>query len=236
MSPQRGPNLPYKLVAGVTPVRSKWLVASAKMAGSTFAPEDPRVYDTFREVVDMRPPFASIVVNAPIGFREDNAKGPRRCDFEARVLLDKRGRFLRKTPTRETLQRGYALPEDRLDAITLMLMPSFVEVFNEMSAYRQRVVYEGTPELSFYQLNAEKPLLYSKHSIEGREERWSLLIKRINGIERVLDAQLKGVSTEHLTDAAMLLVTARRVLAHAAKRIPVHPEWDSEGLRMELVY
>jgi predicted RNase H-like nuclease len=34
----------------------------------------------------------------------------------------------------------------------------------------------------------------------------------------------------------MLLVTARRVLAHAAKRIPVHPEWDSEGLRMELVY
>jgi predicted RNase H-like nuclease len=236
LSPQRGPNLPYKLVAGVTPVRKKWLVASAKMAGSTFAPEDPKLYDTFREVVDMRPPFSLIVVNAPIGYREDNSKGPRLCDLEARAMLDKRGRFLRKAPTRETLQRGYATPDDHLNAITLMLMPVFVEVFNEMSAYRQRTVYEGTPELSFFQLNGEQPLLYSKHTIEGREERWSLLTKRINGIERVLDAQIKGVSGEHLTDASMLLVTARRVLAHAAKRIPLHPEWDSEGLRMELVF
>ena len=206
------------------------------MAGSTFAPEEPQVYETFREVVDNRPSFSSIVVNAPIGYRDDPAKGPRVCDREARVLLDKRGRFLRKAPMRETLQRGYALPEEHLDAISIMLLPVFVEVFNEMSAYRQRVVYEGTPELSFYQLNGEKPMLYSKHTIEGREERWALLAKRVNGIDRVLDASIKGVSSEHLADAAVLLVTARRVLAHAAKRIPLHPEWDSEGLRMELVF
>ena len=31
-------------------------------------------------------------------------------------------------------------------------------------------------------------------------------------------------------------MTARRVQSHAAKRIPINPEWDSEGIRMEFVY
>ncbi len=38
---RHGPNLPYSLVAGVTPCRGGWLVASAKLQGTIFAPEDP---------------------------------------------------------------------------------------------------------------------------------------------------------------------------------------------------
>ena len=51
MTSHRGPDLPYSVVAGVTPVSSQWLVASAKIAGSNFAPESPKLYDTFLDVL-----------------------------------------------------------------------------------------------------------------------------------------------------------------------------------------
>ena len=38
----------------------------------------------------------------------------------------------------------------------------------------------------------------------------------------------------HLLDAAVFLWTARRIFAHAAIRIPWDPEWDEQGLRMEI--
>ncbi|MFZ1062921.1 MAG: DUF429 domain-containing protein [Acidimicrobiales bacterium] len=236
MSPQRGPVLPYKIVGGVTPVRHKWLVASAKMAGSTFAPDEARLFDTFREVVDMRPSFSALVVNVPIGYRSTRADPQRACDIEARAMLGRRGVTIRRPPTRDVLARGVALPSDHLDAVTLTMMPSILEVANEMSSYRQRVVYEGSPELSFSFLNGGEPLRYSKLRPEGRDERRELLLSRVPGIERIFEAPLRGTAMQHLFDAAALLMSSRRVQAHAAKRIPLHPEWDSEGLRMEYVF
>ena len=80
MTSHRGPDLPYSVVAGVTPVSSRWLVASAKIAGSTFAPEPPKVYDSFLEVLSERPSFVTIVANVPIGYRDKPEDGPRICD------------------------------------------------------------------------------------------------------------------------------------------------------------
>ena len=42
------------------------------------------------------------------------------------------------------------------------MIPRYREVAAEMSPYRQRVVYEGHPELSFYQLHKDTPLTTSK--------------------------------------------------------------------------
>jgi predicted RNase H-like nuclease len=86
MTPRRGPDLPYSIVAAATPSRSKWLVASAKVQGGTFAPEAPKLYDTFLEVLSERPSFACVIVYAPIGYRESRDDGPRACDTEARQL------------------------------------------------------------------------------------------------------------------------------------------------------
>ncbi len=236
MSPQRGPVLPYNIVAGVVPVRKKWLVASAKMAGSTFAPEDAKMYDTFRDVVDARPAFAAIVVGAPIGYRDHLSDPPRAADVAARKLLGRRAMTIRRPPTRETIGRGNAVAEDHLDAISATILPVLLEVAGEMSGYRQRVVYEGSPELSFYFMNAETPLLWSKRREEGRRERRELLESKVPGIHRVIDSTVPGASVQHLLDAAALLMTARRVQTRAAKRIPRDAEWDSEGIRMEYVY
>jgi predicted RNase H-like nuclease len=236
VSPQRGPNLPYSVVSAVTPSRSKWLVASAKVQGGTFAPEPPKLYDTFLEVISERPQPASVVVYAPIGYRDTKLEGPRACDVEARELLLRRRTLVHNAPTHEILQRGYALPEDEVDAITIQRMPHYLDVYREMKPYRQRTVYEGDPELSFYMLNDQTPLHSSKKTEEGRIEREEILHKKIPNIDTVLYAEMPGVAHRNIMDVAAMLATARRVFTKSAKRIPSDAVWDSEGLRMEIVY
>ena len=76
----------------------------------------------------------------------------------------------------------------------------------------------------------------SKNIEMGRDERFEVLDSHVPGIDRVLAEELNGVPEKHRFDAMSLLWTARRVFGHAAKRVPSEPEWDSEGLRMEIVY
>ncbi len=236
MTSHRGPDLPYSVVAGVTPFNDKWLVASAKLAGSTFAPEVPKVYDSFYEVLSERPAFAIIVVNVPIGFLDTPEKGARTCDLQARALLRRRGTAVHNAPSRAVFDGTVDSSEDRLDAVTRTMLPRYREVAKEMSPYRQRVVYEGHPELSFFQLHKDTPLKRSKVKWEGREERRVVLEDKIRGSERYLEDGVVAAPQKHVYDAFALLWTARRVWGHAAKRIPIEPEWDSEGLRMEIVY
>ncbi len=219
----------------MTPWGRRWVVASAKMATVTFAPEEPRVFSSFREVLDERPSFVAIVVNAPIGFLEKPGMGARTCDREARALLGRRALTVHDAPTRATLTGEVSWVDSHLDAVTTTLLPRYIEVAAEMSAFRQRVVYSGNPELSFYQLNDNAPLRWSKKTEEGREERRLILESNIHGINRILDSDAEGIPRSHLFDVAALLWTARRVFGRAAKRIPSEGEWDSEGLRTEFV-
>ncbi len=235
MPARPGPDLPYSIVTGVTPCAPGWLVASAKLHGATFAPEAPRVLATFAEVLDERPSFSVIALNAPIGYVDDSRVGGRTCDRMARALLGRRGSTVHNAPTRASLQEGAMATEDHLDAVSSALLPRYREVAAEMAPYRQRTVYEVHPELSFFQINGDMPLRWTKKFEVGREERRALLVKRIPGIDRVLDAELDDVPLAHLLDVSALLWTARRIFAHAGTRIPIDPEWDQEGLRMELV-
>ena len=104
-----------------------------------------------------------------------------------------------------------------------------------MAPYRQRTVFEVHPELSFFQLNGDVPLRWTKKFEVGREERRALLIKKIPGIDRSLECELDDVPLAHLLDAGALLWTARRIFAKGGTRVPLDPEWDEEGLRMEIV-
>lgn len=224
------------MVAGLTPYKGKWLVASAKMAGSTFAPEPPKIYDSFSEVLSERPAFAAIVINAPVGYLDTPNAGLRSCDVQARIILGRRGSAIHNAPSRAVLDGTIPEWEGGLDAVTMTMLPRYREVALEMSPYRQRVIYEGNPELSFYQLHRDTPLQRSKKIEEGREERRVIVEEKIRGSERYLDGGADDIFEKHLLDAFALVWSARRVHGHAAKRVPKEPEWDSEGLRMEFVY
>src|ERR1700678_630449 len=123
MASHGGPDLPYSIVAGVTPCAPGWLVASAKLNGATFAPEVPRVLASFTEVLDERPSFSVIALNAPIGYVEDSHAGGRTCDRLARALLGRRGSTVHNAPTRADLKDGVEMAGDRLDAVSTALLP-----------------------------------------------------------------------------------------------------------------
>ena len=138
--------------------------------------------------------------------------------------------------SRSTQATEVDLLPDHLDAISQTLLPRYQEVANEMAPFRQRTIYEVNAELSFFQLNDDVPMRWSKHSEKGMEERRALL-------EAKLPGQSCGSSMpkfperppSHLLDVRALLWTARRIFARAAVRIPTDPEWDEQGLRMEIV-
>jgi len=230
---QQGPKLPYSVVAGVVPIASGWLVASAKLRGATFAVEDAQLCDSLREVLDVRPSFAIVVINVPIGYLDDGDSGQRLCDSEAQVLLGGHSAIVPNAPTRDVLFLDLDEEDARVDGG--FLLQRYREVAREISPSNQRVVYEGNPELSFYQLNGFELFQNDGESEEGDDERRAILELKIPGIGRVLESALPGTTPRDLRDVVALMWTARRVFGHSALRLPHDGVWDSAGLRMELV-
>lgn len=232
-SGRRGPLLPYDLLAGAVPCADGWVVAAAKLVGISLHPEPASVVPSLRDVLDHIPSYAVIALAAPIGLPPEPVRGGRTCDREARRLVGfPRLGAIASAPGRSELTR----PSARVDAVTRRRLPRFAEVDAEVQPYRQRTVYAVHPELCFFQLAGDRPLTASKSSPAGLAERTDLLVRRVPGIARALAEPVKGASTPQLLDALAALWTARRISARSAARIPVDPEWDDAGLRMEWVY
>ena len=83
--------------------------------------------------------------------------------------------------SRSTHAEGIDLLPDHLDAISQTLLPRYQEVAHEMAPFRQRTIYEVNADLSFYQLNDDVPMQWSKHSEKGIEERRTLLETKVPG-------------------------------------------------------
>jgi predicted RNase H-like nuclease len=212
-------------------------VASAKLQGATIAPEQPRLLKSLVDVIDERPGFSVVGLFAPVGLLDQQVAGGRTCDREARALVGRRrGAAIRSAPARDVLLNGAsANGQAILDRPTRYFEAVAREVAREIAPYHQRTFFEVHPEVSFYQLNDDRPLQYRKRSIHGQNERRALLQTKISRVERILDARIRGVRKAHLLDAAACMWTARRAFGRAVTRMPMDPEWDNEGLRMEIV-
>jgi predicted RNase H-like nuclease len=211
------------------------LVASGKLQGVTLSPESPSILPTLVDVLDYKPAFEVIALGAPVGLLDEWRRGGRTCDREARRLLGpRRGAAITSAPVRAALTAADG-EVPGVSAISRLRMPKIREAAAEIQPYWQRTVYEVHPELSFYQLNDDQPMQWSKHRGVGRKERRELLLTRLQGVERVLDARIGRLREAHLLDAAACLWTSRRIAARVVQRLPEDPEWDSQGLRMEYV-
>ncbi|MDQ1686645.1 MAG: hypothetical protein QOC82_3382 [Frankiaceae bacterium] len=238
---QRGPSLPYQLLAGVVPCPAGWLIASGKLIGIQVYPEEPTVAKAFRDILDSIPQYAVIAVTVPIGLPSKASRRGRGADVAARSILGfPHAGAIGSTPTRKSLQaKDYEAARKanggQLDVVTWQQFGKIREVNEQMQPYLQRRVYEVRPELSFFQLAEDEVLKHAKDTAAGQQERRALLVRRMPGSERVIDAALKGVRRSHLVDGAVALWTARRIAARAVTRVPEEPEWDDNGLRMEIV-
>ena len=228
---KRGATLPYRLLAGVEPCPGGWLVVTGKLQGISLFPEPPQVMGRLVEVLDYRPPFEIVALHSPIGLPNQTAPGGRECDREARRLLgSRRGAAVASPPSRTVLEEGA-----RMSAVVRTLLPRIREVQRDVASYHQRSVFEVHPELSFFQLNEDKPLRYGKRTRLGTDERLAILQARMPGLERVIDNVPEGVPFSTVLDACADLWTARRIAARAITRLPELPQWNEDGLRMELV-
>lgn len=237
--PQRGPQLPYKLLAGVEPCTGGWLVVTGRLQGTNLAPQRPEVFPTLIDVLDYKPAFTIIALHAPVGMPD--GPGGRGADRAARALLGpRRGPAAVPAPSRAVL--ACATYEDAraidptLTTVTWAVARKVRESAKELAPYWQRTVFEVNPELAFYGLNGSEPLCFPKRSIRGAKERRMLLGDRFPGIDTTLDAKVPGIRSDRIIDAAANLWTARRIAARALTRLPEDPEWDDEGLRMEIVF
>ncbi len=171
--------------------------------------------------------------STPIGLPSGLHPGGRASDREARRLLGpRRGAAIVSPPSRSVLD-----DEDGagLSAVVRTLLPRIREVQRDVASYHQRTVFEVHPELGFHQLNGDAPLRRGKRTRAGIEERLALLQARMPGLDRVLDNRPESVPLPRLLDACVDLWTARRIAARALARLPENPEWNEDGLRMELV-
>ncbi len=238
---QRGARLPYRTLAGVVPCPRGWLAATAKLQGITMAPEEPQVFPSFLEMLDYKPAYQVIALFAPVGLPDEPIPLGRHCERDARrVLGAPRSAAIVSAPARPALaQNSYKEAAKanggHLSVVAWSLRTRIAEVDANIAPYWQRTVFEVHPELSFYQLGEDRSLRYPKRTEAGLAERRTLLEARFPGIERILDAHLPKVTASHLQDAAACLWTARRIISRAVTRLPDDPEWDSQGLRMEIM-
>ena len=233
----RGPALPYQLLAGVEPCRDGWLVVAGRLQGITVSPMPAEVVKTFVEVLDTKPAYSVIALHAPVGLLEGKTPGGRACDRAARRELGfPRSTAVVSPPTRRELAELTAPgAPPGIGTRSKERLRRIAEIDGEIQPYWQRTVFEVNPELSFFTLNEDRPVRYGKRTEVGQRERRALLERKLPGIERVLDAHIPGVSRWQLLDAAADLFACRRIISRGVTRFPSDPEWDANGLRMELI-
>jgi predicted RNase H-like nuclease len=233
--------LPYKMLGGVVPCPGGWLILPARLAGVTVIVEDAMVVKSLVEVLEYKPKFEAAAIYAPVGF-DDEPTGPHRpCDEEARAMIGwPRLVAVRPVPSRAALRaptREEALElEPWLTRDDLRRFRWTREVEQEFQPFHQRNWFAAHPDLSYYVLNGDRPVTSSPYQSDGVYERMNLLKSKLPGVEEsIVKTPPAGAGQIHLLQAAGLLWTARRAAGRAVNRLPMDPNWDTTGLRMELV-
>ena len=233
--------LPYKMLGGVMPCPGGWVIVPARLAGVTVAAEDPVVVRTLIDVLEFKPKFEACAIAAPIGFT-DEPEGPYRpCDAEARDMVGWPRRLaIRPTPSRAALRA--ATREEALELEPWLTRDDFRrfkwirEAEREFQPFHQRSYFAAHPDLTFVQMNGDIPLTTSPYHEDGVLERVALIRDKMPGVEDIVTrTPPPGAGIVHVLQATGLLWTARRAAGRAMQRLPMDPNWDSAGMRMELV-
>lgn len=238
MKPQSNP---FKSIAGVTPCPGGWLVLPARLAGVTTVAEEAFVVAKLMEVLDYRPKFEFGAINIPFGYPEDSGRQYRVCDRQARDLVGWPHMVnVRPLPSRAAL---FAKTKKEALSIEPWLTRNDFRHFRwlkeaaiEIQPFHSRSFYSGNAALSFCHMNGDVPIVSSPHHTDGRTERLKLIRAKLPGIDDVITrVPPQGAGQVHMYDAAAMLWTARRASGRAISRLPLDPEWDNAGIRMELV-
>jgi predicted RNase H-like nuclease len=235
---------------GVDGCRGGWVVARAD---EWLSEVDFVLCREFAEVLALVGPGAQLAVDIPIGLAEG---GARRCDVAARAVLP-RGRksSVFPAPCRATLAGNSYAEECALNrkasgkAISKELhyiLPKIREVDRALTPELQAWVREAHPEVVFAILAEPDVAVPSKKTLEGYAARLDRLAGYLGTVDPSwLDQERRrlartgegnALALDDLVDALACLIAAHRVSRCEARSFPSErPEYDSRGLRMEIV-
>ncbi|MEL7155519.1 MAG: DUF429 domain-containing protein [Actinomycetota bacterium] len=224
-------------VVGVDGCRGGWAVVRA---GADDALSATWVADLHALVAEVRSGAVAVAaVDMPIGLLADR---PRPADVAARALLGARRSTVFPAPVRSVLgavdyadacRRSREACGKALSKQAFNLVPAIRHLDAVLGPADADRIVEAHPELAFARLDGGRPLP-SKRSPEGRRQRRRLLTDAL-GPE--LDGLVDGgaAPAEDLLDAAVLVLTARHVVAGSAHRLG-DGVVDETGKRVQVVY
>ena len=126
-----------------------------------------------------------------------------------------------------------------MSAQAFHIVAKIEEVDAFVRSHRGAHLFEAHPELAFAVLNGGDALRPPKRKTPGFTLRYDLLAP-VTGSDS-LDAALaayprKHVARDDVLDAFAVLLTAQRIVARNARRVPAEPVIDGAGLDMAIWY
>jgi predicted RNase H-like nuclease len=210
--------------------------------------------DVFPDVSNLWNKYSSasvILLDVPIGLRERGDE-ERKCDKKARELLGpKRASSVFSAPCRSAIyaesyekasninkqMTGRGLSLQTWNIIRKICEVDILLSNDESTRSRIREIH---PEICFWALAGGHPTKHSKKKREGVLERRKILQSIYPWTGDIIKHALftyrrKDVKRDDILDALSAAVTAA-VGVHRLVSIPEESEFDSQGLRMEMVY
>lgn len=239
-------------VAGVDGCRAGWLVAIVSVTRQSSQRDTPCVFKfksffvahIFKEVLSKTSDYELVCVDIPIGLSDGDK--PRECDLSARKLLcGPRASSVFPAPIRQCLwAKDYETASKicfehsgkKLNRQSFALLEKIRQVDDLMTPALQRRVREIHPEVSFWALNAKKPVQQNKKNVPGQVCRHKLLQEIFTDMDSIpAQTPLHGYMMDDALDALVAAWTAGQTFIGKAGTLPQNPEFDSKGLRMEIL-
>jgi predicted RNase H-like nuclease len=203
---------------------------------------------TSHEVIDLpslltnRPSdLAFLAIDIPIGLLD----GSRACDKAARKLLGQpRGTSVFAAPCRAALTarthpEASAVNRQKtgrgLSQQAFGIGSKIKQVDDAITPETKQWAFEVHPEVCFWALNGEQPMVHNKKKEAGFKERFDLLSPLFPDIQQLLDTKPQGVAKDDLLDAAAAAWSALRRCWGEAICICT-PGLDAKGLSVAIYY
>lgn len=206
------------------------------------------IITSFHKIEQISINASLVLVDIPIGLREEDTR-ERLCDLEARKVLGNRRSSVFPPPSRLALasddyiqasQLNFQCTGRKLSKQSFAIASKIKEVDDFiLSTKMQGKFREMHPEVCFWSLNNYHPMQFNKKKNDGYDERKRLLNKYFSNTEKLVEDSRcrflkKDVATDDILDALVGAVTAR--FYERLKQLPLNPETDNKGLKMEIVY
>jgi predicted RNase H-like nuclease len=225
-------------VAGVDACRGGWIAFKIDLKSRTTSVE---LIDLPSLLRNMPEDLAALAVDIPIGLND----GPRKCDQAARKLLGRpRASSVFSAPCRASLfspdHTSASATNRQMTGKGLSLQAwgiasKIKQVDDAISPECQDRVFEVHPEVCFWALAGKRPMIYSKKTENGAQERLAFLRSVFPGMEGHLQNRPPRVKRDDLLDAAVAAWSALNIWSAAARRVS-EPELDERGLKTTIWY